>query len=60
MIDPKDFVKVSPEVVDPGIRVSGNFVCQSCNKSTDHARLNEDDMVLTYVCEDGHSNEATL
>lgn len=60
MIDPKDFVKVSPEIVDPGIRVSGNFGCQTCNKYADHARLDEDEMVLTYTCPDGHTSEATL
>jgi hypothetical protein len=59
MIDPKDFVKTA-EIVDPGIRVSGNFACQTCDKHADHARLDEDEMMLTYVCSDNHENEAKL
>jgi hypothetical protein len=62
MIDPKDFVKTADtvEIIDPGIRVSGNFSCQECDGYSDHATLDEHDMILTYQCSDNHINEAKL
>jgi hypothetical protein len=59
MIDPKDFVS-TVEIVDPGIRVSGNFSCQECDGYADYARLDEDEMMLTYQCSENHHNEAKL
>ena len=61
MINPRDFIKpTTPELKEEEITVSGNFICQDCMLSVYTAVLDEDEMVLRYICAEGHENEATL
>ena len=60
MIDPNEFIKVSPKQEVSGAKVEGTFVCQSCMESTAAAVLDEDKMILFYTCSCGYTNEAKL
>lgn len=60
MIDPNTFIKITNNEDPKGARVTGAFVCQTCLESIGFAVLNEDDMILRYVCAAGHENEAKL
>lgn len=60
MIKPEDFIKPKEDDQKIGIQVSGNFICQECLVSVYEAVLDEEKMVLVYICSDGHVNEATL
>jgi hypothetical protein len=58
-IDPKDFIRPT-EPQEEGVPIGGTFVCQTCLEDTNSAVLNEDEMIIIYVCSLGHRNEATL
>lgn len=64
MIDPREFVggkkEQKPEIENEDMAVSGSFVCGECYATINSASLNEDEMILTYVCLDGHINKATI
>lgn len=61
MIDPKTFIgKDSESDAEDKISVSGNFICQECLISVYLASLDEDNMVLDYICPEGHTNQASL
>lgn len=60
-IDPSEFIKAKKaHEKEIGVEVTGTFVCQTCLEPVQSARLDEDEMVLVYVCREGHSSEATL
>jgi len=63
MIDPRDFVggkKEQETQKEDEVTVGGTFICGECYVSINSATLDEDNMVLKYVCPQGHINEATL
>lgn len=64
MIDPREFVgnkkEQKPEIENEDMTVGGSFVCGECFAEVHSASLNEDEMILTYICPDGHNNKATL
>lgn len=60
MIDPSEFIKPKKEVEPEGLSVSGTFICQQCLENINDAVLDEDKMILVYVCTYGHVNEAKL
>lgn len=60
MINPSDFIKVTPKQEVDGAKVGGTFVCQDCLESISDAVLDEDKMILIYTCSSGHKNEAKI
>jgi hypothetical protein len=60
MIDPNDFIKVTPKQEVSGAKVGGTFVCQECMQPTGDAVIDEDKMILVYTCPSGHANEAKI
>jgi hypothetical protein len=60
MINPSDFIKVTQKQEISGAQVGGTFVCQDCRESVADAVLDEDKMILVYICSSGHSNEAKI
>lgn len=63
MINPNDFIKTTPKQEEPKEElntVGGTFICQECLVPVKEAILDEDTMTLTYTCNDGHNNEATI
>jgi hypothetical protein len=60
MINPSDFIKVTPKQEIAGAKVGGTFVCQDCLESISDAVLDEDKMILVYTCSLGHANEAKI
>lgn len=60
MIDPNDFIKVTPKQEVSGAQVGGTFICQDCMESVNDAVLDEDKMTLVYTCSAGHTNEARI
>ena len=63
MIDPRDFVggKKEQEIQkEDEVTVGGNFICGECFANVNSASLDEDNMVLKYVCPEGHINKATI
>lgn len=60
MIDPTKFVNISKQDQKIGVNVTGTFICQDCMEPIGFGTLDEDNMVITYVCAAGHSNEAKL
>lgn len=60
MINPSDFIKVTPKQEVSGAKVGGTFVCQDCLESISDAVLDEDKMILVYTCSSNHKNEAKI
>lgn len=60
MIDPKDFLTATKPVETNLVPITGSFVCQFCTESSVSAFLDEDEMKIFYICQEGHKNEATL
>lgn len=63
MIDPREFIGGKKEPEKPkeeDVTVSGTFICGECFAEINSASLNEDEMILLYICPDGHLNKATL
>ncbi len=60
-INPEDFIKSSERQADIGVdTIFGTFMCQDCDEHLKQAKLNEDELVIVYVCSSNHRNEIKL
>jgi hypothetical protein len=56
-INPEDFIKSSERPAEIGVdTVFGTFMCGQCNENIRQAKLDEDELVIVYVCSSNHRN----
>lgn len=61
MIDPKEFLNKKEEVVeDFRVDIAGSFLCDECKETTYKGKLDEDKMIISWICKNGHESEAKL
>lgn len=56
-INPEDFIRSSERQAEIGVNtIFGTFVCGQCQEISRQAKLDEDELVIVYVCSSNHRN----
>lgn len=54
----EDFL--SPKIPENSMKVSGSMMCQECNETVHEGWMSEEDMIINYVCTNGHNSKVKL